>query len=351
MSEHGAARRPATTGSAVHVALGLAGQATSTLAELLRVGADAPDDGPAVPPEGSLDPVDVAVGLAFRAGDLAGRAAAVGVRTTGGLVTMAQGMASLPGLDLVGRRLRHGLEELATRGAAERATADDAAGRTVEAAIQRTTTDLVPAATDRLLEGTLQDLLAKILPVAIEGLSEDPALLIGVVDAVLPEILPDVLDRLARDPDALLPLVDAIVVPVLPDVLGRLERDPEGITSLVDALLPRILPAALDRIAADPDALVGLVNGLLPDLLDAVLPVALEQLGRDPTVVRELVLDQSGGMATEMANTVRARAVAGDEVLDRIGRRLLRRPRRPAVEGPDQVGALPPAPRDREAGP
>ena len=182
------------------------------------------------------------------------------------------------------------------------------------------------------------------------GSSIDPTFMLRVATAAArhdARIGRRTLDRLAQDPDALLPLVNAIVERVLPDVLDRLRDDPDGILAMVDVLLPRLLPSALDRIGQDPDALVGLVEAILPRLLDSVLPAALDQLNEDPTVVRNLVLDQSGGLATEMANTVRARTVAGDEIVDRIVRRVLRRPHhhRPAPEGAlevRQAGALGP---------
>ena len=296
-------------------------------------------------PASPTTPGDLAAGVLFGVRDVAATATGLAGQTLGAAGTIVRGVARLPGVELVTRRVEAAAEEVAARGRRELAESEATRDRVVGGAVERISTEVVPAATDRLAAGPLVDVLRGVLPVAMDELGRDPAALTGLVDQVLPGILdaalPEVLDRLAEDPELLLPLVGSVVDRVLPDILERLGDDPGQLMGVVDPVLPPVIA----RLGEDPEPLLALIDALLPQLLDQVLPAALDQLNEDPTVVRNLVLDQSGGMATEMANTVRARAVAADDIVDRIGRRLLRRPvpPRPQVAtGPEAPAALGP---------
>lgn len=347
---------PAAPPGPQHVVLGLTEAAARLVGGVLDSGG--PDDtdrleppspgdeGPAgLSPAGGPDLADLAVGLAFTAGDVAARAAGLGWRTASGLLTAARGVASLPGVDLVARPLGTATASVVERGRLERRRADEASNRALGATVAKATGELLPAGLDHLVaDGTVPALLDQVLPVALEGVAGDPEPLLGLVQAVLPGILeaalPDVLGRLADDPDALLPLVAAVVDKVLPDILGQLAQDPDALLGVVDP----VLPGVIDRLGADPEVLLTLIRAILPALLDEVLPVALDRLNDDPSAVRDLVLGQSGGLATEAANTVRSRAVAGDELVDRITRRVLRRPARPMLTTATDAGGSPATP-------
>lgn len=354
---------PGTGGAApvTHLLVGLVAGAVDAAAWLLQERPeDGADDGAEVvalpggtmPPRAATTAADVAAGVLFGVRDVTVAAADVAGRTLGAAGTIARGVARLPGIDLVTRRVEAAAEEVAARGRRELAESEATRDRVVGGAVARISTDAVPAATDRLAAGPLVDVLRGVLPVAIDELGRDPDALTGLVGQVLPGILdaalPEVLDRLTDDPDLLLPLVDGVVAAVLPGILQRLGDEPDQLMGVVDPVLPPIIA----KLGEDPEPLLDLIDALLPQLLDRVLPAALDQLNEDPTVVRNLVLDQSGGMATEMANTMRSRAVAADDIVDRIGRRILRRPvpprpqvapgAAPAALGPGGSGASAP---------
>lgn len=83
-----------------------------------------------------------------------------------------------------------------------------------------------------------------------------------------------------------------------------------------------------------------IVGGIQWRVVDSILPVVLERLAAEPDQVRAIVQGQSRGMVDELTTTVRWRAELGDDAVDRlVGRLLRRRPERPdaAVHGgPDR---------------
>jgi hypothetical protein len=93
----------------------------------------------------------------------------------------------------------------------------------------------------------------------------------------------------------------------------------------------QLAAAVCDRLARDP-LLVRFVGDLVEQMqgraIDTFLPAVLERLASEPDQVREIIAGQSLGMAEELRGTARARAVAGDEAVDRLMARLLRRPAR-----------------------
>jgi hypothetical protein len=130
----------------------------------------------------------------------------------------------------------------------------------------------------------------------------------AVVDSPL---LPDIIDTLATNPD--------LLVPVVASILDRLADDPELVQPLVDGVMT--------QMAADPDKLLALVGQLLDPVVDEALPITLQQLSDDPSAIRTLIWDQSGGLADEMANSFRARTLSADDAIDRVTARLWRRRR------------------------
>lgn len=100
----------------------------------------------------------------------------------------------------------------------------------------------------------------------------------------------------------------------------------------------QLAAAVGDRLARDP-LMVRFVGDLVEQMqeraIDTFLPAVLDRLSESDQV-REIIAGQSRGMAEELTGTARARAVAGDEAVDRLMARLLRRParRRDAPERP-----------------
>ena len=92
-----------------------------------------------------------------------------------------------------------------------------------------------------------------------------------------------------------------------------------------------------DRVATEPlvvrfvGDLVGEVQG---GMLDSILPDVLDRLAADPDQVRAIVRGQSRGMVDEATHVARSRSVAGDEIVDRLAARILRRqPSRRVIPG------------------
>ena len=109
----------------------------------------------------------------------------------------------------------------------------------------------------------------------------------------------------------------------------------------------RFAGAVADRLARDPLLLrfVGdIVEHIQYRVVDAVLPAVLERLTDEPDQVRAIVYGQSRGMVEELADSARGKAAAGDEVVDRLVDRLLRRRR-----SPDQQVRIVVAPADGPA--
>ena len=90
----------------------------------------------------------------------------------------------------------------------------------------------------------------------------------------------------------------------------------------------RVADAVTDRVATDPlviRAIGEIVDGVQGQLLDSILPDVLDRLAADPDQVRAIVRGQSRGMIDEATHEARSRAVAGDEIVDRLAARILRR--------------------------
>ncbi len=135
--------------------------------------------------------------------------------------------------------------------------------------------------------------------------------------------------------------VDTVVGQVsTSDMVGRTVED--VVAEVLPGVLDAALPAVLERLAAEPGALREVIDGLLEPILEEALPLVLDRLNDDPAVVQQLVLGQSTSIAGELAGVVRSRAVLGDDLAERVARRLtFRRPRPqlPAGGEPPQLAA------------
>jgi hypothetical protein len=109
----------------------------------------------------------------------------------------------------------------------------------------------------------------------------------------------------------------------------------------------RLADAVADRVATEPRVIraigdvVGEVQGRM---LDSILPDVLDRLAADPDQVRAIVRGQSRGMVDEATHVARSRAVAGDEIVDRLAARILRRqPSRRVIPEQPARGEIAPA--------
>ena len=132
------------------------------------------------------------------------------------------------------------------------------------------------------------------------------------------------LDASRRALDATLAEVteSTLVVHVVDEVVGK----------VIDPVLDATLPLVFERLQNEPDAdaLIALVNAIvgrvLDPILDTALPQVLGRLNEEPEVVQELVRGQSTSIATEFADSVRARTVTGDDRVEILfGKRRRRR--------------------------
>ena len=131
------------------------------------------------------------------------------------------------------------------------------------------------------------------------------------------------------------------------DTAASLEQEGRATVMSGAEATAQLAEALADRLARDP-LLLRFVGDIIEHLqwrvVDAVLPAVLDRLAAEPDQVRDIVYGQSRGMAVELADTARARAAAGDEAVDRLVARLLRRPSRRRDTPERRVpGAVPPA--------
>ncbi|MCB1250244.1 MAG: hypothetical protein KDB36_12585, partial [Acidimicrobiales bacterium] len=202
---------------------------------------------------------------------------------------------------------------------AERGAAETEAGRVEVRALGRAAVDEVAASQG--IPATVGDVIEPMLPVIVER----------ALPGILETALPDVMAMLSDDPSAIGGVVDALLPQLLPEIMGKLSDDPSAIGGVVDSLLPSLLPTVMDRLAEDPAPLLGVVNTIVEPLLAELLPTVVDQLGENPEPIRELVMGQSTSIAGDMVESVRARAVTGDERAERIARKLLFRKQRPEL--------------------
>ncbi len=195
----------------------------------------------------------------------------------------------------------------------------DVTGSTAQQVIEELQPYLVDEAIPKILEGLTPTLVEDLLPRILEDLRPylEAELVPRVVDALVPHLsetvapelletlMPTIRDEIAPDlVRALMPMIEAEIAP-----------------QLVDALLPSIR----DEIAPE------LVDALMPKIRTEVVPVILEDIIDDPRV-RDLIREQSQGLFLDALESVRENLADVDNLVENVGRRLVRRPARPQPE-------------------
>lgn len=122
------------------------------------------------------------------------------------------------------------------------------------------------------------------------------------------------------------------------DAVAELERQGAAAATSGTEATARFADAVADRLAREP-----LVLRFVGDMVDTVLPAVLERLADEPDQVRSIIYGQSRGVVEELADSARGRAAAGDELVDRLVDRLLRR------RSPDRQVRIALAPADGPA--
>ena len=145
-----------------------------------------------------------------------------------------------------------------------------------------------------------------------------------------------------------LPVIPASVREVGVSTVRQLDEHGRSVATATAEEASRIAEAFADRLGQEPIVLHiidRVVDHVQWRVVDAVLPVVLERLAAEPEQVRNIVQGQSRGMVEELTQTARARAVAGDEAVDRFFARLLRR-RPVGRDAPDRRAPVDVVPAD-----
>jgi uncharacterized RDD family membrane protein YckC len=96
-----------------------------------------------------------------------------------------------------------------------------------------------------------------------------------------------------------------------------------------DQVAPDLLDALMPRI--ETDIAPQLVDALMPKIRREVVPQILDDIVDDPRI-RDLIREQSQGLFLDTLEGFRGTLADVDSLVDRVGRRLLRRPPRPKPE-------------------
>jgi uncharacterized RDD family membrane protein YckC len=195
----------------------------------------------------------------------------------------------------------------------------------------RLVADLLPA----LLEDLRPYLEAELVPRIVEGLV--PHIQEQVAPELIDGLMPKIRDQVAPDLiEALMPRIEEQIAPQLIDALMPKIRD-QVAPDLIDALMPRIrdevapqlvdalMPTITDEIAPQ------LVDSLMPKIRAEVVPLILDDIVDDPRV-RDLIREQSQGLFLDALESLRENLADADDLVERIGRRLLRQSPRPQPE-------------------
>ena len=303
--------------SFTRVAVGAVGALADQATAIVDAAAAGAGQGPPTASTGGGRARDIAVGAVFEAQEVVGG----GLERVGSVVSpWTRWIWGSPIVRPVRREVDRRLDELAERGAREQVAGRELTAGVVDGTVARVAaSEALPATVDQVVGGVLPGILDSALPVAIDKLGEQPELIEGLVNSILGGIL-----------DAALPVA-----------IDKLGDQPELIEGLVgkilDGILDAALPEAIGKLSSDPDLLLPVVV--------SILPVAIDAMGEQQDAIREIVRSSSDSITTEVANTVRSRTVRGDDVVERIARRLTLRKTRPVL-GPheDLAGALSTAP-------
>jgi uncharacterized RDD family membrane protein YckC len=211
----------------------------------------------------------------------------------------------------------------------------DVTGATAQQVIEDLEPYLIQEAIPRIVDGVTPHLVDQVVPQVIDGVQAHlvevtvPQVVEGLTPQLVDALIPQILDRLRPyleqelvPPivDALMPRLEAEIAPQLVDALMPKIRD-EVAPELLDALMPRI----------EAETAPQLVDALLPKIRAEVVPTILDDIVDDPRV-RDLIREQSQGLFLDALESVRGNLADADDLVERFGRRLLRRPPRPPAE-------------------
>ncbi len=170
-----------------------------------------------------------------------------------------------------------------------------------------------------LIDGLMPKIRDEVAPQLIEALM--PRIEEQIAPQLIDALMPRIRDQIAPDlVDALMPRIRDEVAPQLVDALMPKIRD-EVAPQLVDSLMPKIQ----DEVAPQ------LVDALMPKIRTEVVPLILDDIVDDPRV-RDLIREQSQGLFLDALESVRENLADADVLVERFGRRLVRKSPRPQPE-------------------
>jgi uncharacterized RDD family membrane protein YckC len=170
---------------------------------------------------------------------------------------------------------------------------------------------VVAGVTPRLVEDLLPRLLEDLRPYLEEELA--PRIIAGLIPELSTNVAPDLID-------ALMPKIEAEVAPRLVEsLMPTIEQ--RVAPQLIEALMPRI----------EQDIAPRLIDAVLPKIRTEVVPTILDDIVDDPRV-RDLIREQSQGLFLDAFESLRENLADGDDIVENVFRRLLRRPSRPLPE-------------------
>ncbi len=227
----------------------------------------------------------------------------------------------------------------------------DVTGATAQQVIEELEPYLVEEAVPRIVAGITPFLAQTVVPEVLEGVHEH------LVDVTVPDVVDGVTAHLVdvTVPEVVAGITPRLVAELIPRILGELRPylADELVPGIVEAMLPQItasvapdvvdalLPKIRDEVAPDlVDALLPkieqqvapqLVDALLPKIRAEVVPVILDDIVDDPRI-RDLIREQSQGLFLDALESLRENLADADNLVERVGRRILRRPPRPEPE-------------------
>lgn len=197
---------------------------------------------------------------------------------------------------------------------------DGVTGHLVQVTVPEVVGGVTPRLVDDLLPRLLTDLQPyleqQLVPQIVDGLVPylEQTIAPALIDSLMPKLGEEVAPQLVT---TLMPMITAEVAPQLVDALMPKIRD-QVAPDLLDALMPRI----------ETDVAPQLVDALMPKIRREVVPQILDDIVDDPRI-RDLIREQSQGLFLDTLEGFRGTLADVDDTVDSVGRRVLRRPKRP----------------------
>ena len=229
---------------------------------------------------------------------------------------------------------------------------EEVAPRLVDTLMPRIQTEIAP----QLVDALMPKIRDQVAPDLLEALM--PRIQTEIAPQLVDALMPKIRDQVAPDLlEALMPRIQTEIAPQLVDALMPKIRD-QVAPDLLEALMPRIqteiapqlvdalMPKIRDQVAPDLlEALMPriqteiapqLVDALMPKIRKEVVPQILDDIVDDPRI-RDLIREQSQGLFLDAIEGFRGTLADVDSLVDRLGRRWLRRPPRPVPESAVQL--------------